>query len=386
MSRSNHWQVAIIGAGPSGLAAALAAERQGLSTAVFESNKKPSQALGFAVITDKTRRQLQKLLGQPEFLSQACFAPTALTIHLGRTSSLQLDHGPGLAGFQYQTLHSALLEASSAKLFFNTRVQEAEAIDTGYQLRVWIGEELQEVTADMVIDASGRSFHGLPTQAVECPWAAWPKSNATFLARVELLTNDVEDPQPRYVIHRRYLARLMSFGRRLVVEINLRRGRDWKDVWREFVQFLSGPLDMRVYKENRVDFCWLKQAQSPDLGRGRLLRVGEAAGLDSYPGAATDVALQSGLAAGLACASLGSIPRPLKVYEVAAEPWRREAERVRTQGGYTDVKLLPGLSARQCLSQNSFFRRWRHKRSLRHALKCFLKTLSDEEARTLLPP
>ena len=287
--------VAIVGAGPVGLALALGLARHGVRSVLLEKNAGTSTTSKAAGLHVRTREVLAHWEVEERFLERGVLEErlTMVSVKPNRPPLLHLDFSelaeevdrPGLFLLEQSETEKLLLEAVRATglcdVRFRSEVIGLEQDDSRVTLRVRQGVAEQRIEAEYVVGCDGaKSF---VRGALGMPFDGFTYSLRPMLADVRVHDERDALPQPRVWTGRggyAFAARLRPGLWRLV---HVPRGRPRDDEVsdeevRERAHLLLGPGDVGVLWASRFR---MHDRSAPRFRKGRVLLAGDAAHVHS---------------------------------------------------------------------------------------------------------
>jgi salicylate hydroxylase len=337
-------QIAIIGAGIGGMAAALALQRRGFRVAVYERAKEIREIGAGVIITANARRALQDLGVDEELVARSGTMPVFHTCHFATgevlravlNEDIRLKCGLASLGVHRADLHAVLMEAVLANdpdsLHADCEFVSLEQDDTGVTVKFASGASAR---ADVLVGADGnasavRSFL-FPEEA--------PKFNGQIAFRSLIpeallpesirIRSSVMSAGPG-----RYLLSYPLRGGRIMNLVGLVHSDAWEaEGWaipatnEEFAQAYAGfEPDLLALIRNIPAgelFKWGLRDREPlaNWTVGRITMLGDAAHpMTPFLGQGACLAIEDGLLLGRAFAASATASEALRRYEEARKP------------------------------------------------------------------
>lgn len=312
----------VIGGGPAGAAAARAAADAGVRALVLEAARHPRSKACGGVLPASALALVEERFGPTP--AQALASPAVLPlvrVHLGPRERYTLRPGWPAVRVVRRAFDAHLARRCGGEVR-QARVERVE--DAGGEAVRVLLEGGEALGARSVIVAAGAGSPLVPAGPgrpglvfggrVRYPCRPVEAREVLLLGTDALVTIDPDGPDG------------------VSITTTLKRATDWKLAHSTGLAFALGPLGLQLKKERGAEFGWLARG-GPALGSGRVLAVGDAAGLSLALGLGLEAALRSGLAAGEAAAAhlLGREPDPTVAYSRLLAPFlRRRLEERRT--------------------------------------------------------
>jgi len=382
----DNFDLIVIGAGIAGLSAARAASKRGLQVLVLEAAEACREKIGSGVASAETVLALEEFYGP---------VPREILVEPSRIHGFRV-HAPPLAPGELRFPWPALrLDRRNLQRFqlarcgavsrFGQGVASISLSEDGGSVVLHDGTRLR---AKVLIDATGRERLSLPEEPVQRLGVAGRGRRARFIAR---LSYDADTPDPGWhelLVGDDYLAWFQVGRKQLWLEIELCDARLWRLVQGAVVQFLTSKRGAKLLRERSASFCSALRPRELDLGAGRLLRVGDAAGAFDQLGMGLGAAIETGAAAGAAASYAEDLPGALEVYkrscrELSQRRAREHSARALRAG--TIGCLGFGRSLADVFSEHGFLDRWRARRRLRDSITAWTRLGSLRRPDGLLP-
>lgn len=314
------WDVIVIGAGPGGAAAARAATAGGLRVLVVEAGRWPRRKACGGVLSADAMARVEERFGPTPL--EAFADPPLLRqtrVHLSESESFSAPLSWPALRVERKPFDNHLIRNAGADLRARTAVLSLLQTDYGVDLEIESGS----LEAKVVIVAAGAGSTLAPVRGVRRTLAFASRVHYRAKGSVEgrewLLLDTPEDGIAAIDPER---------DGQLSIVTAVKNPRRWKQSQAQAIRIAQG-LGLGIEVEREAEFGWLARG-GPWLGIGRVLVVGDAAGLGLALGLGLESALESGEAAGLAAVESIQTGREIQAaYKEHLRPLlrRRQAER-----------------------------------------------------------
>ena len=314
------WDVIVVGAGPAGAAAARAASAGGLRVLIVEGGRWPRRkpcggaisAAALATAEERFGPTPLDALADPPLLRQT-------RVHVGPKESYAVPLSWPAVRVERKAFDAHLVRHAGADLRARTPVRSLLQTDLGVDLEL----EQSSLQAKLVIVAAGAGSPLTPGAQVRRGLAFASRVVYRAKSKVEgrewLLLNEAEDGLAAIDPEREGLISIVTA---------VKDPRRWKQSQAQAIRY-GQELGLGIEVELEAEFGWLARG-GPWLGQGKVLVVGDAAGLGSALGLGLEAGLESGEAAGQAAVEhLQTRRDPLTIYKEQLRPLlrRRQGER-----------------------------------------------------------
>ncbi|MBL4845332.1 MAG: FAD-dependent oxidoreductase [Planctomycetes bacterium] len=314
------WDVIVIGAGPGGAAAARAASAGGLRVLVVEAGRWPRRKACGGVLSADALGQAEERFGPTPL--HALADPPILRqtrVHLSGTESYTAPLSWPAIRVERKAFDAHLIGHAGADLRARTRVLNFEQTEFGVDLELEAGV----LEAKVVVVAAGAGSTLAPVRGVRRSLAFASRVNYRATGQVEgrewLLLDTPEDGLAAIDPERDGILSIVTM---------VKDPRRWKQSQAQAIR-IAQSLGLGIEVEQEAEFGWLARG-GPWLGIGKVLVVGDAAGLGLALGFGLESALESGEAAGRAAVEAIQAGAELQAaYKECLRPLlrRRQAER-----------------------------------------------------------
>lgn len=372
------WDVIVVGASLAGLAAVRAALNKDLSVMILEQSQKTKKVLGSGVVGLETGRYIEEKFKFP--ISDCLHAVPYLKgvkFHLGHGAPIARPFSlPAYHIDREKLINRMLFSMKDTPAMFRSKVTSVAVHDDHSEVVAIRDKQDWTFKGRALINASGSQILGLPTEDNRTHWKGSVLPATQFVARAAL-HGELPDPGWHEVLlSKNFIAFFRSVGGKIHVEMTLPSARKWPQCWREFLGYLTGPMETQVFEEDAASFSWESRMTRWQLGQEKVLNAGDAAGLWSVLGYGIRSAVQSGLAAGRASEFVGHTPDALTVYKKGLEDLKEEVE-----GEWSTNALKKGLwivgpdkmTFRDLVKDLSPWKRWKILKEAHSRLNLFIK-------------
>ena len=312
----NEYQVIIAGSGPAGTSCAKALKDEGIESLILEKKKLPRNKMCSGILFGQTQVLLKKYFGAlpPEELYCEPKVIPAKNI-------LEWKKGEGFRQYIWELPKDEvtfpqdylniwrkdfdywLLKQSDTQYKDRAKVKKIEFVNDKVKLIVSTDNGNEEFICSYFVGADGMDSHTRKT--IDPLWFKEAQEVPSYQAYYRFKSLGKLKDAHWYVFLEKEIGDVISCVHRkddfLTMYVGALRGRNLKQCMKKFKSFLSEGFQVEFGEMERDEGC-IYRLSNPLLGKGRILLVGDAAGLVYLNGEGISVAIDSGWRAGKAIA------------------------------------------------------------------------------------